>query len=112
MENGNLSESSGTTPYRASGTSASAVGDIIRGLDADAQQGGSEPTYTRARVAAAARFICAAARTDGMTIEQALIRVKDAWRSTPGRPKPRPGGNDPVLDQLVSACIREYYTER
>ena len=112
MENGNLFEPSGTTPYRALGGSASAVSDIIRGLDADALQHGPEPVYSRARLAAAARFICAAVRTEGLTVEQALIRVKDAWRSTPGRPKPRPGSNDPVLDQLVSACIREYYTER
>ncbi len=112
MENGNLFESSNPNTYRSSGASGSAVRDIIRSLDADARGEGSEPGYSRARLAAAARFICAAARHDGLPIEQALIRVKDAWRSTPGRPKPRPGGSDPVLDQLVSACIREFYTER
>ena len=112
MENGNLFESRDhPTPHRP-GTSDGAVREIIRGLDADAVGDGPDPVYSRGRLAAAARFICAAARTEGLTVEQALVRVKDAWRSTPGRPKPRPGGNDAVLDQLVSACIREYYTER
>jgi hypothetical protein len=112
MENGNLFESSSPTPYRATRSSGSAVRDIIRGLDADARGGGEEPVYGAASVAGAARLICAAVRDEGLPIEQAIIRVKDAWRSTPGRPTPRPGGSDPVLDQLVSACIREYYTER
>ena len=112
MENSNLFESSSPIPYRATGASGSAVRDIIRGLDTDPRDGGDEPLYSRARLAVAARSICAAVRDEGLPIEQALIRVKEAWRSTPGRPKPRPGGSDPVLDQLVSACIREYYTER
>jgi hypothetical protein len=112
MENGNLFESSSPIPFRPAEASASAVREIIRNLDADAMETADVPVYTRARIAIAARFICSAVRDDGLPIEQALIRVKDAWRSTPGRPKPRPGGNDPVLDQLVSACIREFYTER
>ena len=112
MENGNLFESPDPGAPHRTGTAGSAVREIIRGLDTDALGDGPEPVYSRARLVAAARFICAAVRTDGLTIEQALVRVKEAWRSTPGRPKPRPGGNDPVLDQLVSACIREYYTER
>ena len=113
MENSNLFESSSTTPYRATGgASAGAVLQIIRNLDNDAGADGDTLAYSPARLATAARSICAAARDDGLPIEQALIRVKDAWRSTPGRPKPRPGAHDPVLDQLVSACIREFYTER
>ena len=112
MENGNLFEPTSSAPYRAPAASTSAVREIIRGLDEDALVNGAEAVYTRARLAIAARFICAAARSDGLPVEQAVIRVKDAWRSTPGRPKPRPGGNDAVLDQLVSACIREFYTER
>ena len=112
MENGNLFESSSPASYRATRPSGSGVRDIIRGLDTDARDGGDEPVYSAARVAVAARLICQEVRDEGLSIEQAIIRVKDAWRSTPGRPKPRPGGSDPVLDQLVSACIREYYTER
>ena len=112
MENGNAFESSTHPPYRVPESSGSAVREIIRGLDADASEGGGEPAYTRARLAAAARFICAVVRDEGLPIEQGLIRVKDAWRMTPGRAKPRSGSNDPVLDQLVSACIREFYTER
>ena len=112
MENGNLFEPSSQASYRVSGASVRAVQEAIRGLDADAGEGSEEPVYSRARLSLAARFICAAAREDGLPIEQALIRVKDAWRSTPGRPKPRAGGSDPVLEQLVSACIREFYTER
>lgn len=112
MENGNAFESSSHTPFHVPETSGGAVREVIRGLDTDANADGGEPVYTRARLAAAARFICAAARDEGLPIEQALIRVKDAWRTTPGRPKPRSGSNDPVLDQLVSACIREFYTER
>lgn len=112
MENGNLFETSTPPSYRATGASVRAVQAAIRDLDADAGEGDEEPVYTRARLSLAARSICAAAREDGLPIEQALIRVKDAWRSTPGRPKPRAGGSDPVLEQLVSACIREFYTER
>ena len=112
MEHGNLFESSSAPPYRVPSASGTAVRETIQTLDSDARAGGAEPVYSATQLAMAARFICAAARRDGLPIEQTLIRVKEVWRSTPGRPKPRPGGTDAVLDQLVSACIREFYTER
>jgi hypothetical protein len=91
--------------------SGAVVRAVIHDLDSVATDG-AEPVYSGVTLAAAARRICAAARSDGFYVEQALVRVKEVWRSTPGRPKPRAGGTDPVLDQLVSACIREFYTER
>src|SRR5687768_17612305 len=97
--------------YRSVDPRASALRAIIEDLDASAGEK-ADGSYTSDGLANAARRICAAAHDDGLYIEQALVRVKDAWRSTPDRIKPRSGGNDPVLDQLVSACIREFYTER
>jgi len=112
MQNGNAFESTGVDRPRDSGEPVlGAMRAIIRDLDADVARQG-DPDHGRASLVVAARSICAAARIDGLHIEQALVRVKEAWRSTPGRPKPRPGGTDAILDQLVSACIREFYTER
>jgi hypothetical protein len=91
--------------------SGAVVRAVIDDLDSIATDG-SERVYSGVTLAAAARRICAAARSDGLYVEQALVCVKEVWRSTPGRAKPRAGGTDPVLDQLVSACIREFYTER
>ncbi len=112
MENGNAFESTGVDRPRDSGDPAlGALRAIIRDLDADVA-GQEGLAHNHASLVAAARSICAAARIDGLHIEQALVRVKEAWRSTPGRAKPRPGGTDATLDRLVSACIREFYTER
>ena len=123
MEHANSVDPGGTKGFRpveldpAMGIrrEASGCGAVVRAAIDDLDStptDGREPMYSGVTLAAAARRICAAARSDGLHVEQALVRVKEAWRSTPGRPKPRAGGTDPVLDQLVSACIREFYTER
>lgn len=95
--------------YRITDRSTVAVRAIIRDLDS-IESDGVEATYSPANLTTAAQRICVAARHDGLYIEQAIVCVKEAWRSSPGRSKPRAGAADTVLDQLVSACIREFYT--
>ena len=110
MEHGNTLDSTGASGYGTANGSGTVLRTIIADLDAGPADSGER--YTPWSLTVAARRICAIAHREGLYIEQALIRVKDAWWSTPGRQKPRPGGSDAVLDQLVSACIREFYTDR
>ena len=98
----------GAAPYRMPERPAVAIHAIIRDLDATALEG-ADPVYPVAALTGAARRVCTTARAEGLFIEQALVSVKHAWRSTPGRPKPRSGASDAVLDQLVSLCIREFF---
>ncbi len=111
MEHGHAVDPTSAPGYEVASGSSAAIRTVIRELDAAALTGDAAG-YTPEKLAAAAQQICAAARRDGLYVEQALVRVKDVWRSTPGRLKPRSGGSDVRLDQLVSACIREFYTER
>jgi hypothetical protein len=87
------------------------VGEAIARLEAGAKAI-TPGRYDHSALVAAAVEICRVARDGGLQIEQMLIAVKDSWRATPGRVPRRPGAADDGLDQLITLCIREFYSPR
>jgi hypothetical protein len=90
----------------------SGIADAIARLDAAAKAATPPGHYEHAILVDSATEICRVARDGGLQVEQMLIAVKDAWRATPGRVSRRSGAAEDGLDQLITLCIREYYTPR
>jgi hypothetical protein len=58
-------------------------------------------------------LLCSAAseaRGRGIHAERLLVIMKDIWLKLPGVAGARSSAANPLLQELISRCIREYYT--
>ena len=71
-------------------------------LGASAQDAGEDLRSTL-------RILCADARRLGMRPEELVVLIKRTWRAHPETYALPRSQTDPVLEQIVSMCIDEYF---
>lgn len=65
--------------------------------------------WPNGRFAQQLRATCAAARADGLHVEELLVILKDSWHRLADTAFVTRDDADAMLEKIVSMCIREFY---
>jgi hypothetical protein len=102
------------TPRTIPESTISALRELLVRMVRDEPQANAEGLARAGdEVRRALRDLCDNARENRVRVEQLVIAIKQGWSSLHSdHPRTRSAGPDELLNQVITLCIDEYYSER